>query len=96
MSLLDPNIVVSGSKVKLAKHSSAFEFVDEFGDQGEGVGILDCAFVQVAIVLTGTKGAILLEYKEEWACLGRLGLADVSFLEVLFEELVHGLVLLLG
>ena len=41
MPILDADIVVSPSDVKLGEMFHIFEFIDKVGDEGERVGILD-------------------------------------------------------
>ena len=70
VSLLDPNIVISRPDIHFGEDRCSFELVDEVGDQGKGIGILDGMLVQVAVVLTRAKGTILFSYEEKWGCLG--------------------------
>ena len=72
ISILDANVVVSPSDVKLGEDLGIFYLVDEVLDQWEGVGILDSVGVDVSIVLAGSEGVrgVLLIDKEEGACLG--------------------------
>ena len=54
------DIVVSPSDVKFDKQGGFFHVINEFGDEGQGVGISDCMGVQVAIILAWAQGPILL------------------------------------
>ena len=65
VSFLDLNIVISRPDIHLGEDRCSFKLVNEVGDQGKGVSIFDSMLVQVAIVLTRAKGAILFSYKEE-------------------------------
>ena len=65
VSVLDADIVIAPSNIELGKQSGSPQFVDEVGDQGEGVGVSDGVFVQVAVVLAGTKLPVFLVDKEE-------------------------------
>ena len=63
---------------------------------GEGVPILDCNLIEFSIVLHKPELAILLLNKEDWGREGRLGGADISLSEVVFEEAVQLLLLIEG
>ena len=63
--VLDANIVIAPLNIEFGKQFGSPQFVDKVGDQGKGVGISDGVFVQVAVVLTGTKLPIFLIDKEE-------------------------------
>ena len=52
--LSDVNVVISPMNVEFGEQGGFFHVVDEFGDQGERVGISDSVGVQVAVVLAGT------------------------------------------
>ena len=51
--LSDANVVISPTNVKFGEQDGFFHVVDEFGDQGERIGISDSVGVQVARVLAG-------------------------------------------
>ena len=50
----DANVVISPTNVEFGEQGGFFHVVDEFGDQGERIGISDSVRVQVAVVLAGT------------------------------------------
>ena len=52
--LLDANVVISPTNVEFGEQGGFFHVVDEFGDQGERIGVSDGVGVQVAVVLAGT------------------------------------------
>ncbi len=54
VSLLYVDIVIPPLDVKLGEVLGSMELVDEFGDQGEGVLVLDCYFIELAVVLYQT------------------------------------------
>ena len=78
VAILNVDIVISPADVKLSKQFSVFEFVDEVRDEGERVGVAGSVFVQVSVVLTGAKTAVLLFDEEERGCLGGIGRANLS------------------
>ena len=78
MFILDVDIVVPPSDIKLGEVFCIFEFIDEVRDEGERIGILDGMFIQVAVILEGVEFPILLFDEEEGEGLGRVGGADLS------------------
>ena len=60
VSILDMDIVISPADVKFGKDLCSLEFINEVRDEGEGVYVMDHVFVDVVVVLTGTKTTILL------------------------------------
>ena len=90
VSILDSDIVVSPSYVKLSEDLGIFEFVDEVRDQREGVCISDCMAVKVLVILTGSKASILFLDEEEGRSLEGLGWTDLSRVEIFVNELICG------
>ena len=90
VSVLDSDIVVSPSYVKLSEDLGIFEFVDEVRDQREGVCISDCMAVKVLVILTGSKASILFLDEEEGRSLEGLGWTDLSRVEIFVNELICG------
>jgi hypothetical protein len=89
VSVFDSYIVVAPSYVDFGEVFGAFKFVEEVGNSGEGVSVSDGGFVKLSIVLTETERSVFLGDEEERCGLrGERG-TDVSFFEVLFEELVE-------
>ena len=78
VSVLNANIVVSPSNIKLGKVPGIFEFVDKVGDEREGVCITDGILVQIAVILTGAEFPVLLFDKEERGGLGGVRGMDFS------------------
>src|ERR1700677_2947525 len=52
VSFLDAKIVVSPPKIHLGEEFRTSEFVDEFGDEGKGIIILNGVRVKITIILT--------------------------------------------
>ena len=78
MSILDVDIVVSPSNIKLGEVFHILEFVNEVGDERERIGVLDGVFVQIAIILAGAEFPVLFFDKEEGGGLGKVGGVDLS------------------
>ena len=77
MSILDVDIIVSPLDVELGEVFCILEFIDEAGDEGEGVGVLDGVFIQVVVVLAGMKFPIFFFDEEERGGLGGIGGMDL-------------------
>ena len=52
--LSDANVVISPTNVEFGEQGGFFHVIDEFGNQGERVGISDGVGVQVVVILAGT------------------------------------------
>ena len=78
VSVLNVNIIVSPSNIKLGKVPGVFEFVDKVRDEGEGVCVTDGMLVQIVVILAGAEFPILLFDKEERGGLGGVGGTDFS------------------
>jgi len=55
ITLLDPHIVEPPVEVEYGEELSTMEVGQDIGDEGEGVGVLDCDLVQLLIVLYEVK-----------------------------------------
>ena len=84
--LPDVNVVISPTNIKFGEQGGLFHVIDEFQDEGEGIGILDSVGVQVAAILARAKGSILLWYKEEGGGLGGFRGYDMSCLKMFFNK----------
>ena len=51
--LSDANVVISPTNVEFGEQGGFFHVINEFGNQGERIGISDSVGVQVAVVLAG-------------------------------------------
>ena len=65
--MMDTNVVVSPTNVKLGEVAGIMQFVNEVRDERERSGILDSDIIKTVIVLYRAEFAILLVYKEEGA-----------------------------
>jgi hypothetical protein len=86
VSVLDPYVVISPPYVYLGKVLGSFEFVEEVGDSRKWVSVSDGILVKLSVVLAGSEGAVFLFDEKERGGLGRNRVADVSFLQVVFDE----------
>ena len=84
--LLDSNVVVSPMNVEFSEQGRFLHIVDEFWDEGEWIGISDGVGVQVVVILTWTKGSVLLWHKEEGRGLGGFRGYNSSHLKVLLHK----------
>jgi len=83
VSGLDSYIIETPSDVKLCEVLGSAELGDKFGDEGEGVPVLDGYGIQHVIVLDQSERAVLLFNEEYWGCDGGLGGSDPSSMQVL-------------
>jgi len=75
---LDTYVIETPSDIKLCEVLGSAELGDEFGDEGEGVPVLDGYGVQYAIVLDQPEQTILLFNEEHRGGDGGLGGSDSS------------------
>lgn len=86
ISFLDADVVVSPAEVNFGENTGPFELVDEFGNEGKGILVLDSAFVEFTVVLYRAQSTVLLLDKEKGTCHSRLAWTDISLLEVFTNE----------
>ena len=91
VAFLDSDIVISPSYIKLGEDLGVFKFVDEVGNQGEGVCISDSMTIEISVVLARSETSILFLNKEERGSLGGLGWTDFPRVKVFIDELICGL-----
>ena len=91
VAFLDSDIVISPSYIKLGEDLGIFKFVDEVGNQGEGVCISDSMTIEISVVLARSETSILFLNKEERGSLGGLGWTDFPRAKVFVDELICGL-----
>ena len=78
MTIFDVDVVVPPTNIKLSEVVSVFQLVHEVGDEGKRVGVTGGVFVEVPVILTRMKFAILLFDEEKGGGLWRVGMADLS------------------
>ena len=78
MPVFDLDIIVSPLNVKLGEDFHPLEFIDKVGNKGKRVCITDSVFINVAIVLAGSKATILLLDEEDRGCLWGVGGTDFA------------------
>ena len=91
VSFLNSDIIVSPLYVKLGEDLGVFKFVNEVGNQGEGICILDSMAVEVSVILARLEASILFLNEEERGSLGGLGWTNFPRAKVLIDELICGL-----
>ena len=69
VSIFNTDIIIPPANIKFGEDFCFLEFVNEIGDQGKRVYIMDSVFIDVAVVLTGVKTTVLLFDEEEGGCL---------------------------
>ena len=94
VAFLDSNIVISPAYIKLGKDFGVFKFVNEVGNQGEGVCVSDSVAIEILVVLARSEASILFFDKEERRGLGGFGRTNFPRAKVFINELVRGLLFL--
>ena len=64
--LLDSDVVIAPSYIKLCEDTSSFQLVDDVSCKWKGVAILDRDLVKLSVVLYEMKASILFLHKEHW------------------------------
>ena len=54
ISVFDAYVVVAPSDIQFGEILGSFQLVNEFRDEGEGIGVLDGSFVEFPVILTGS------------------------------------------
>ena len=85
VSVFDMNIVISPLYIKFGENPD-ISFINEIGDKGKGIGVVNGVFIEVLIVLAGVEVSILLFDKEEGVGLGRVERADFARFKIFIEE----------
>ena len=91
VAFLNSDIVISPSYIKLGEDLGIFKFVNEVGNQGEGVCISDSMAVEVSVILARSEASILFLDEEERGSLGGFGWMDFPRTKVFVDELICGL-----
>ena len=78
--LLNANVVITPLYIKLHEKSGVFHVIDQLGNQGEWVPIVDGVAVEITIILTRAKSSNLLRDKEERSSLWGFGGYNTSSL----------------
>ena len=60
VSILNMDIIIPPANVKLSEDFCSLEFVNKIRDEGKGICITDSVFIDIVVVLTGTKTTVLL------------------------------------
>ena len=63
--VFDTDVVISPTDIELGENLCPLEFINKVRDEWERVCIADHVFINIVILLTGAKTAILLFNKEE-------------------------------
>ena len=96
LGILDTDIIIAPSDVKLGEQFNVLEFIDEIRDKGKGVGVSNGMFVQVVVVLARTETTILLFDEEDWECLRGVQGVDLPTVKVFLEEILSGFMFFRG
>ena len=86
ISGLDVYVIETPVDVKFCEVLGSAELENEFGDEGEGVSVLDGYGVQHTIVLGQPERTIFLLNKEHRGCYRGLGWPNASGMQVFLQE----------
>ena len=64
--LLDTNVVIAPSDIKLGEQRRVFHIIDWLWDEGERISVANGVGVKISIVLERSQSSILLGYEEKW------------------------------
>ena len=95
ISVANPDVVVAPTDVELHKQGRGLSVysrktVHEFSDEGKWGRVVYSPGIKFAIVLDGSEVAVLLFDVEERECVWGFRVPNVSFGEVLVDELLQG------
>ena len=93
--IFNTDIIIPLVNIKFGEDFHSLEFVDEIGDEEKRVCVVNSVFVDIVIVLTGTKTTIFLFDKKEEGCLWGVQMANLASLQILIKE-VFGCLLFFG
>jgi len=88
ISGLNADVIETPMDIQLGKVFSSAELGYKFGDQWEGVFVLNCHGIECTIVLNQPERTILLLNEKHWSCYRRFGRANLSGVQILFQERV--------
>ena len=89
VAFLDPDIVVSPTEIHLGEHLSSLQFLRQLLDKREQIIVLDCVFIEIAVILYHPFLSILFRDEEYGRGLGRFRWSDVAFLGLIVYEVGH-------
>ena len=88
------DVVVFPLNIHLGEVFHSLQFVNEGGDEGKQICILDHVFIEISIILARVKFFVFFLNKEEQRGLRQLRFSDFTRFEVFFNELLACLPLL--
>ena len=63
--LLDANVVIAPSNIKLGEQGRVLHIIDQLWDEGERISVANSVGVEISIVLARSQGSILFGHKEK-------------------------------
>ena len=60
------DVVIPLSNIHLGEILGSFQFVDEGGDKGKWISVLDHMFIEISVILARVESHIFLLNEEEW------------------------------
>ena len=65
MSIFNMDIIIPPVNIKFGENFCSLEFVDEIGDEGKEVCIMDSVFIDIVVVMTRVKTTVLFLAKKK-------------------------------
>ena len=96
VAIFDMDIVVSSMNIELGEVVSIFQLVHKVRYEGEGVCIAGGVFIEIPVVLAGTKFVIFLFNKKEGGGLQRVGRLNLPSSKVFLKEVLSGFLFIRG
>ena len=84
ITVFDLNVVIAPSHIEFGEDLSVFYLIDEARGKKERIGIFDCVFINISVVLTRSEAIITFSHKEKGRCLGGIRWSYFSRFKVFF------------
>ena len=63
--LLNANVVIAPSNIKLGEQCGVLHIIDQLRDEGERISVANSVGVEISIILAWSQGSVLLGHKEK-------------------------------
>ena len=94
VTFLYSDIVISPLHIKLGEDFGVFKFVDEIGDQWEGICISNSMAIEISVIMARSEASIPFFYEEERRSLEGIGRMNFPRAKVFVDELICSLLFL--
>ena len=91
--LLNANVVIAPSNIKLGEQCGVLHIIDQLRDEGERIPVVNGVGIEIAIILAWSQGSILFGHEEKQRGLWRFRGQNSSCFQVFINEGFAGLLL---